>query len=66
MEEEEKHKWCPKQESLLNSWAERAAGYRWLHNHARLHFKKQNEQSLLENVEWLRNYMGWKNSTLLL
>ena len=43
MEEEEKHQWCPKQESLLNSWAERAAGYRWLHNHARLHYKKQND-----------------------
>jgi hypothetical protein len=41
--EEEKHQWCPKQESLLNSWAERAAGYRWLHNHARLHYKKQND-----------------------
>jgi hypothetical protein len=35
--------WCPKQENLLKSWAERAAGYRWLHNHARLHFKKQND-----------------------
>jgi hypothetical protein len=42
-EEGEKHQWCSKQEGLLNSWAERAAGYRWLHNHARLHFKKQND-----------------------
>ena len=37
------HPWCEKQERLLKSWAERAAGYRWLHNHARLHFKKQND-----------------------
>lgn len=40
---EETHPWCEKQERLLKSWAERAAGYRWLHNHARLHFKKQND-----------------------
>jgi hypothetical protein len=39
----ETHPWCEKQEKLLKSWAERAAGYRWLHNHARLHFKKQND-----------------------
>ena len=39
----EPHSWCEKQEKLLKSWAERAAGYRWLHNHARLHFKKQND-----------------------
>ena len=35
--------WCEKQEKLLVKWAEKAAGYRWLHNHARLHFKKQND-----------------------
>ena len=35
--------WCEKQEKLLKSWAERAAGYRWLHNHARLHYKRQND-----------------------
>lgn len=34
------HVWCPKQEQLLVRWAEKAAGYRWLHNHARLHFKR--------------------------
>ena len=39
----EPHSWCEKQEKLLKSWAERAAGYRWLHNHARLHYKKQND-----------------------
>ena len=32
--------WCPKQEALLYKWAERAAGYRWLHNHARLRQKQ--------------------------
>ena len=36
------HAWCPKQEQLLVRWAEKAAGYRWLHNHARLHFKRVN------------------------
>ncbi len=35
--------WCEKQEKLLVKWAEKAAGYRWLHNHARLYFKKQND-----------------------
>ena len=35
--------WCEKQEKLLIKWAEKAAGYRWLHNHARLFFKKQND-----------------------
>lgn len=40
---EEVHPWCEKHEKLLKSWAERAAGYRWLHNHARLHYKKQND-----------------------
>ena len=39
----EAHPWCEKQEKLLKSWAERAAGYRWLHNHARLHYKNQND-----------------------
>ena len=34
--------WCEKQEKLLVKWAEKAAGYRWLHNHARLVYKKQN------------------------
>ena len=35
--------WCDKQEQLLIKWAEKAAGYRWLHNHARLFYKKQND-----------------------
>lgn len=35
--------WCDKQEKLLIKWAEKAAGYRWLHNHARLFYKKQND-----------------------
>jgi len=34
------HQWCPKQEQLLVRWAEKAAGYRWLHNHARLKLKR--------------------------
>ena len=40
MEEEEQQQWCPRQEQLLIRWAEKAAGYRWLHNHSRLHFKR--------------------------
>lgn len=39
----EQHHWCPKQEKLLIRWAEKAAGYRWLHNHARMFYKKQND-----------------------
>ena len=35
--------WCEKQERLLIKWAEKAAGYRWLHNHARLYYQKQND-----------------------
>jgi len=41
--ESHQHVWCPKQEQLLVRWAEKAAGYRWLHNHARLHFKRVND-----------------------
>jgi len=37
------HFWCEKQENLLIRWAEKAAGYRWLHNHARLYYKKQHD-----------------------
>lgn len=43
MPEEEEHFWCEKQENLLVRWAEKAAGYRWLHNHARLYYKKQHD-----------------------
>ena len=41
--QEEHCEWCEKQEKLLIKWAEKAAGYRWLHNHARLYYKKQND-----------------------
>ena len=37
------HFWCEKQEKLLVRWAEKAAGYRWLHNHARLYYKQQHD-----------------------
>ena len=36
---EHHHHWCEREERLLRRWAENAAGYRWLHNHARLHYK---------------------------
>ena len=35
--------WCEKQEKLLVRWAEKAAGYRWLQNHARLYYKQQHD-----------------------
>jgi hypothetical protein len=41
--QDEHCEWCEKQEKLLIKWAEKAAGYRWLHNHARLYYKKQND-----------------------
>ena len=37
------HGWTEKQEKLLMKWAQKAAGYRWLHNHARLLFKNQHD-----------------------
>ena len=39
----EQHHWCPNQEKLLVGWAEKAAGYRWLHNYSRMFYKKQND-----------------------
>jgi len=42
MTEEENH-WTDKQEHLLIKWSEKAAGYRWLHNHARIKYKKQHD-----------------------
>jgi hypothetical protein len=38
MNDHDRH-WCDREERLLRRWAEKAAGYRWLHNHARLHYK---------------------------
>lgn len=37
------HGWTEKQEKLLMKWAHKAAGHRWLHNHARLMFKRQHD-----------------------
>lgn len=36
--------WCKEQEKLISKWAERAAGYRWLHNHARMMYKKKSDR----------------------
>ncbi|QIG59871.1 hypothetical protein [Dishui Lake phycodnavirus 4] len=36
--------WCPQQESLVYKWAERAAGYRWLHNDARMRLKRTSDR----------------------
>jgi len=41
--QDEDCEWCEKEEKLLIKWAEKAAGYRWLHNHARLFYKQQND-----------------------
>ena len=35
--------WTDKNEKLLMRWAEKAAGYRWLHNMARINFKKTHD-----------------------
>ena len=43
VKQDEQCEWCEKQEKLLIKWAEKAAGYRWLHNHARLLYKRQND-----------------------
>ena len=43
MDKPEQHQWCPNQENLLKRWAEKAAGYRWLHNHARVSYKRQHD-----------------------
>lgn len=40
---EDTNGWSEKQEKLLTRWAQKAAGYRWLHNHARLLFKNQHD-----------------------
>ena len=37
------NQWTDKQEKLLMKWGEKAAGYRWLHNMARIKFKKQHD-----------------------
>ena len=48
--QEEQCEWCEKQEKLLIKWAEKAAGYRWLHNHARLFYKKQNDWLAYQSI----------------
>jgi hypothetical protein len=44
------HLWCDKQEKLLIRWAEKAAGYRWLHNHARLYYKKYSDMMAYPSI----------------
>lgn len=38
-----KHNWTEKQEKLLIKWAEKCAGYRWLHNLARVKLKRYHD-----------------------
>lgn len=40
---DENNNWTEKNEKLLMKWAEKAAGYRWLHNMARINFKKTHD-----------------------
>jgi len=40
---DENNNWTEKNEQLLMKWAEKAAGYRWLHNMARIDFKKTHD-----------------------
>ncbi len=49
-EDECENGWCPRQEKLLHKWCQKSAGYRWLHNHARLHFKRQNDMFSIPSI----------------
>jgi hypothetical protein len=47
---DKKPEWCSKQEALVYKWAERAAGYRWLHNNARIRLKKISNRLTLPSI----------------
>ena len=36
--------WSKEQESILKIWAEKAAGYRWLHEHSARHYRRLNNK----------------------
>lgn len=42
--------WSKEQENILKIWGEKAAGYRWLHNHASRHYKKINDRLSFANI----------------
>lgn len=42
--------WTPEQEIILKIWAEKAAGYRWLHNKAARHYKSVNDRLSLSSI----------------
>lgn len=50
MSNDKKPEWCSKQEALVYKWAERAAGYRWLHNHARIQLKKTSDRLMYPSI----------------
>lgn len=50
MVESKQSQWCAKQEALVYKWAERAAGYRWLHNNARIRLKKISNRLTLPSI----------------
>jgi hypothetical protein len=35
--------WDHKSEDLLKEWKQKASGYRWLHDHARIHYKRASD-----------------------
>ena len=57
--DESEMKWCDKQEQLLLNWAEKAAGYRWLHNHARVHYNRQNNRLSYPSII-ISQILAWK------
>lgn len=47
---DESHDWTPEQETILKIWAEKAAGYRFLHNYTANMFRKLNERLGLSSL----------------
>ena len=42
--------WSNEQESILKIWAEKAAGYRWLHEHSARHYKRLNNRFVYPQI----------------
>lgn len=42
--------WSPSQEEILKTWAEKAAGYRWLHEHSARHYRSQNNKLVYSQI----------------
>lgn len=42
--------WSKEQESILKIWAEKAAGYRWLHEHSARHYRRLNNKFVYPQI----------------